>query len=161
MCGFGFRLFVDFDLFFGRQRIAGRSVHVGNDAAGSGVPVNRRFVAVVFDQFADLIEHRRRIDLVDSAVCHRRILIELGSFFDSALDAAGNAEHHSDHCFGFGEDVSRIHLLRGALEAVHTADPAEISPGGKSRFLHHFTGQHETIPPDSSMCLALLNTVLQ
>ena len=137
----------DIDLLFRRKRVAGRGVHIRNASARAGVAVDSRLVAVILNQLSDVVENGGRKNFIDSAVRHRRVLVELGSLFDSALHSARNPEDHADDAGRFGEDVSRIHLRRRTFKTRHVADSADVGSGGKRRRFHHFTCQHSAFPP--------------
>ena len=142
MRGFVLIVFVVVDLFFGRNGVAGRAVHIGNGAARAGIAINKRFVAFVLDQLAHVVHHRRGKDFIDAAIRHRWILIKLRALFNAALYAARNAEGKSDAGFRLRKQMPRIHFIGRALKTAHRGDAAKIGSGGNRRFFNHFAGKH-------------------
>ena len=130
----------DLDLLLGGQGVAGGAVHIGNNTTSAGVTVNNSLVALVLDDLTYVVQNSGSVDLVDAAVCHRGVLVELGAFFDTTLYASGNTEGKADDAFCVGEETAGIHLGGSTLESGHGANAAQVCACFKGRFFDHFAG---------------------
>lgn len=124
MGGLVFRLLVYSDLLFGRNCVAHGAVNVRNAAAGTGVAVDHGFIAVILEQLADSVQYGGGINLIDSSICHGRILVKLRTLFNAALHTARDTEGKTDHGFCLGEKIPGIHIRRRTFKTFHIADAA-------------------------------------
>ena len=158
MSGGGLCVIGDLYLLLGREGVSGRAVHIRHASARTCVTVDECLVALVLYELADGVEHRGGEDLVDSAVCHRGILIELRALFDAALNAAGNSEDEADTALRLGEEKLRIHLVGRTAKAAHRRDTAGVSTCCKSDLLDFLTCKHYI---SSSLTMDFLHISLQ
>ena len=60
----------DLDLLLGGKGVSRASVHIGHRTARTRVTVYERFVACVFNHLPYVVQHRRSVNFVNTAVCH-------------------------------------------------------------------------------------------
>ena len=154
----GLGVFIDLDLLLGRERVAGRAVHIRNDAARARVAIDKGLIALGFDVFSHLIENGGGKDLIDAAVCHRGILVKLGSLLNAPLHAARDAEDKPDAALGLGKEKLGIHFIGCAAESGHGRDAAFVRPCRAGDGFDIGTGQHTF---SSGCIIAALQTSAQ
>ena len=136
------RVVVDLDLLFGRERRAHGAIHVAHAAARARVAIGERLVAGVLDDLPDMVETGWRQNLVDAAVGHGRILVELRALLDATLHPARDAEHKADHRLRLREQELRVHFVRRARHARNRPYAAHVGARLARRLLDHRAGEH-------------------
>ena len=96
-----------------------------------------RFIALIFNKFAQIDNGHGHIEIGDTAVSHGGVVAEVGSFFHAAETSPLHPERHGDNAFALGHNLTGIHLDRRTFPAFNITDGDGIGAHFKG-FLFHF-----------------------